>query len=224
MFGHGVPGMTCGMRVEAFDNLALTNKVILCGSCFSAAPAQSDFPKMAVGPDGSEVVANRKRFLMEAVEHGAVVAYGHMRLNAGFPHLYPVLDSLLHGETVGEAYQRLIDGLLEWTQLDARRARARQSRPRQHAGPDAAQPTALRHHRRPGAAPWRRSTTTRRIGRINRPEPEDRTDGLELRNRPPITSRSRCNMISSPRLGVQHRGGQHGRLCTGSRTDDEAAV
>ncbi len=34
------------------------------------------------------------------------------------PHLYPVLDSLLHGETVGEAYQRLIDGLLEWTQLN----------------------------------------------------------------------------------------------------------
>ncbi len=117
MFGHGAPGMTCGMRVEAFDKLALTNKVILCGSCFSAAPAQSDFPKMAVGPDGSEIATDRKRFLMEAIEHGAVVAYGHMRLNAGFPHLYPVLDSLLHGETVGEAYQRLIDGLLEWTQL-----------------------------------------------------------------------------------------------------------
>ena len=118
MFGHGVPGMACGLKVEAFDNLVLTNKVILCGSCFSAAPTNSDFPKMAVGPDGSAVVADRKRFVMEAVEHGAVVAIGHMRTNAGFPHLYPVLDSLLHGETVGEAYQRLIDGLLEWTQLD----------------------------------------------------------------------------------------------------------
>jgi hypothetical protein len=117
MFGHGVPGMTCGLKVEAFDKRVLTDKVILCGSCFSAAPAQSDFPKMPVGPDGSEVVANRKRFLMEAIEHGAVVAYGHMRMNGGFPHLYPVLDALLHGETVGEAYQRLIDGLLEWTQL-----------------------------------------------------------------------------------------------------------
>ncbi len=117
MFGHGAPGMTCGMRVEAFDNRVLTNKVILCGSCFSAAPTKSDFPKMAVGPDGSDVANDRKRFLMEAIEHGAVVAYGHMRLNAGFPHLYPVLDSLLHGESVGEAYQRLVDGLLEWTQL-----------------------------------------------------------------------------------------------------------
>jgi hypothetical protein len=118
MFGHGVPGMACGLKVEAFDDLVLTNKVILCGSCFSAAPMKSDFPKMATGPDGSAVVADRKRFVMEAVEHGAVVALGHMRTNAGFPHLYPVLDSLLHGETVGEAYQRLIDGLLAWTQLD----------------------------------------------------------------------------------------------------------
>jgi hypothetical protein len=118
MFGHGTPGMTCGMRVEAFDHVALTSKVILCGSCMSAAPQRSDFPRMAVGPDGSEVVADRKRFLMEAIERGAVAAYGHMRLNAGFPHLYPVLDALLQGETVGEAYQRLIDGLLEWTGLE----------------------------------------------------------------------------------------------------------
>jgi hypothetical protein len=73
---------------------------------------------MAVGPDGSEVVADRKRFLMEAIERGAVAAYGHMRLNGGFPHLYPVLDALLQGETVGDAYQRLIDGLLEWTGLE----------------------------------------------------------------------------------------------------------
>jgi hypothetical protein len=118
MFGHGTPGMTCGMRVEAFDHAALTSKVVLCGSCMSAAPTKSDFPRMAVGPDGSEVIADRKRFLMEVLERGAVVAYGHMRLNAGFPHLYPVLDSLLQGETVGEAYQRLIDGLLVWTRLE----------------------------------------------------------------------------------------------------------
>src|SRR5262249_58702210 len=65
-----------------------------------------------------EVLADRNRFLMEAIQRGAVVTYGHMRLNGGFPHLYPVLDSLLEGETVGEAYQRLIDGLLEWTQLE----------------------------------------------------------------------------------------------------------
>jgi hypothetical protein len=118
MFGHGTPGMTCGMRVEAFDRIALLNKVILCGSCMSAAPMRSDFPRMAVGPDGSEVDPARKRFLMEAIAHGAVAAYGHMRLNAGFPHLYPVLDSLLQGETIGEAYQGLIDGLIRWTGLE----------------------------------------------------------------------------------------------------------
>jgi hypothetical protein len=117
MFGHGTPGMTCGVRVEAFEQVRLTGKVILCGSCMSVAPTRSDFPTMAVGPDGSEVVADRKRFLMEAVGRGAVAAYGHMRLNGGFPHLYPVLDALLQGESVGEAYQRLIDGLLGWTQL-----------------------------------------------------------------------------------------------------------
>jgi hypothetical protein len=117
LFGHGVPGMACGLKVEAFDKLVLTDKVILCGSCFSAAAVQSDFPKMAVGQDGSRVDGNRKRFLMEVIEHGAVVAFGHMRTNAGFPHLYPVLDALLHGETVGESYQRLINGLIEWTQL-----------------------------------------------------------------------------------------------------------
>jgi hypothetical protein len=78
---------------------------------------QSDWRKMAVGPDGSEVVADRKRFLMEAIERGAVVTYAHMRLNAGFPHLFPVLESMLRGETVGEAYQRLIDALITWTRL-----------------------------------------------------------------------------------------------------------
>jgi hypothetical protein len=117
MFGHGTPGMTCGMRVEAFDNRAFANKVVLCGSCMSAAPMQSDWRKMDVGPDGSEVVADRTRFLMEAVERGAVVTYAHMRFNAGFPHVFPVVESLLRGETVGEAYQRLIDGLLTWTRL-----------------------------------------------------------------------------------------------------------
>ena len=107
-----------GMQVEAFADVSLLNKVVLCGSCMSAAPTHSDFRKMAVGPDGSEVIADRKRFLMEAIERGAVVAYGHMRLNAGFPHLYPVLEAVIDGETVGESYQRLIDGLLRWTRLD----------------------------------------------------------------------------------------------------------
>ncbi len=65
MFGHGVPGIACGLKVEAFDKLVtLTNKVIMCGSCFSAAPVQSDFPKMAVGPDGSAVDVSRRQRLV----------------------------------------------------------------------------------------------------------------------------------------------------------------
>lgn len=118
MFGHGTPGITCGMKVESFDHRSFAGKVVLCGSCMSAAPAKSDWPAMAVGPDGMAVVAGRKRFLSEAVERGAVVTYAHMRLNAGFPHLFPVLESLLRGETVGDAYQELIDGLRVWTRLD----------------------------------------------------------------------------------------------------------
>ena len=43
LFGHGVPGMTCSMRVSAFDSLSFANKIVLCGSCFSAAPDKSDF-------------------------------------------------------------------------------------------------------------------------------------------------------------------------------------
>jgi hypothetical protein len=31
-------------------------------------------------------------------------------------------------------------------------------------------------------------------------------------------------MISSPLHGAQHQGGQHGRLCIGNRTADEATV
>ncbi len=118
MFGHGVPGVTCGLKVEAFDHRSFANKVVLCGACMSAAPTQSDWKAMDVGPDGAKVVADRKRFVMEAVERGAVVTYAHMRLNAGFPHLFPVMESLLHGDSVGEAYQRLIDGLIGWTRLD----------------------------------------------------------------------------------------------------------
>jgi hypothetical protein len=117
MFGHGTPGVTCGVRVEAFDDRSFADKIVVCGSCMSAAPTHTDWRKLAVGPEGLEVVADRKRFLMEAVERGAVVTYAHMRLNAGFPHLFPVVESMLRSETVGESYQRLIDGRLTWSQL-----------------------------------------------------------------------------------------------------------
>jgi hypothetical protein len=113
MFGHGVPGMTCSLDVNVFHDVAMTNKVVLCGSCFSACPLKSDFPAIRQGPDGSGIQNDRERFLMRAVENGAVVVFGHMRLNSGFPHLYPVLEAWMAGLTVGEAYQRLINALID---------------------------------------------------------------------------------------------------------------
>src|SRR5271157_614889 len=43
-------------------------------------------------------------------------------------------------------------------------------------------------------------------------------------NVPETTSRFSRNMLSSPPLGAKQGGGQHGRLCTGNRTEDEAAL
>ena len=54
---------------------------------------------------------------MSAVENGAVVVYAHMALNAGFPHLFPVLEGCMDGLPVGEAYQRLINALIDFQQL-----------------------------------------------------------------------------------------------------------
>ena len=45
-----------------------------------------------------------------------------------------------------------------------------------------------------------------------------------LRNGPETTSRFSRNMLSSPPLGAKQGGGQHERLCTGSRTEDEAVL
>ena len=36
-----------------------------------------------------------------------------MRLSSGFPHLYPILEKWLKGASVGEAYQQLINGLID---------------------------------------------------------------------------------------------------------------
>ena len=49
-------------------------------------------------------------------------------------------------------------------------------------------------------------------------------DGPTLRNVPETTSLFSRNMLSSPPLGAKQGGGQHGRLCTGNRTEDEAAL
>ena len=63
---------------------------------------------MKISPDGFPVVP-RKAFALEAIDNGAVVVFGHMRLNSGFPRLMPVLETFLQGRTVGEAYQELIN-------------------------------------------------------------------------------------------------------------------
>ena len=35
-----------------------------------------------------------------------------MRLSAGFPHLFPVLEGWLQGQTVGESHQRLLNAII----------------------------------------------------------------------------------------------------------------
>jgi len=103
--------MSCGVDIGAIPD-ELSPMVVLCGSCFSAAPKKSDFPAMRQAPGGYDVEA-RDAFAVRAVDNGACVAFGHMRLSRGFPHLYPVLQSWMRGTTVGEAYQQLINGIID---------------------------------------------------------------------------------------------------------------
>jgi len=111
MHGHGVPGMSCGVDIRAIPE-ELSAKVVLCGSCFAAAPKKSDFPAMRQAPGGYDVEA-RDAFAVRAVDNGACVVFGHMRLSKGFPHLYPVLETWMKGKTVGEAYQELMNGIID---------------------------------------------------------------------------------------------------------------
>jgi len=110
MHGHGTPGMSCGVDIEGLPG-DLSGKVILSGSCFSASPARSDLPAMRQAPGGYRV-EQRDAFALRAIDNGASVFFGHMRLSMGFPHLFPVLESWLEGGTVGESYQRLINALV----------------------------------------------------------------------------------------------------------------
>lgn len=111
MHGHGVPGMSCGVDISAIPE-SFSAKVVMCGSCFSTSPAKSDLPAMRQAPGGYGVEA-RDAFTIRAIDNGASIAFGHMRLSQGFPHLFPVLENWMSGLTVGEAYQRLVNGLIE---------------------------------------------------------------------------------------------------------------
>ncbi len=111
MHGHGIPGMSCSLDVDGLAD-DMSGKVLLSGSCFSASPMKSDLPAMGRAPGGYDVQP-RDAFIVRAVDNGAIVAFGHQRLSSGFPHLYPVLESWLRGQTVGQAYQQLINGLID---------------------------------------------------------------------------------------------------------------
>lgn len=116
-FGHGVPGMTCSLDVNAFDQTDFTGKIVLSGSCFSAAPLYSDLPTDSVGIDGSPVENERTRFFQRAIANGAVILYGHMRTNGGFPELSAFFEGLMNGLTVGESYQRLTNANIAMSKL-----------------------------------------------------------------------------------------------------------
>lgn len=114
MHGHGVPGMSCSVDI---DNLPkdLDGKIFLTGSCFSASPAKSDLPAMRKAPGGYDV-QKRDAFTLRAIDSGAVVAFGHQRLSLGFPHLFPMLESMMGGKTLGLGYQELLNGLIDYRQ------------------------------------------------------------------------------------------------------------
>ena len=102
--------MSCGVDIDGLP-ADLTGKVILSGSCFAASPVQSDFPALRQAPGGYEV-KKRDAFALRAIDNGATVFFGHMRLSMGFPHLFPVLEAWSQGQSVGESYQQLINALI----------------------------------------------------------------------------------------------------------------
>ena len=61
---------------------------------------------------GGYSVEPRDAFILRAIDNGAIAAFGHQRLSSGFPHLYPVLEDWLAGQSIGQAYQQLINGLI----------------------------------------------------------------------------------------------------------------
>jgi len=111
MHGHGIPGMSCSVDIDGIP-AGSRNEVVLSGSCFSAVPMKSDFPHMTSAPGGYKV-DQRPAFAARYIERGATVFFGHMRLSSGFPHLYPVLEKWMSGATVGEAYQQLINAIID---------------------------------------------------------------------------------------------------------------
>jgi hypothetical protein len=111
MHGHGSPGNSCGIDNQAIPSPCRA-QILMMGSCFSASPKMSDLPAMSQAPGGL-TVENRESLTLCAVDRGATVVFGHMRLSQGFPRLYPVLQSWLDRQTVDQAYQGLINSVIE---------------------------------------------------------------------------------------------------------------
>ncbi|MCT4636410.1 MAG: C25 family cysteine peptidase [Bacteroidales bacterium] len=125
LHGHGIPGSSCGIDIDALPQPYNTD-IILCGSCFSASPKRSDLPSMRKSPDGHNM-ENRQSFALKAIDNGATVVYGHMRLNAGFPKLFPVLKSLTEGASVGQAYQETINVGIIGNKFDTKKLAVRET-------------------------------------------------------------------------------------------------
>ena len=111
LHGHGIPGMSCSVDKDGLPS-DLSGKMLFAGSCFSASPSKSDLPPMRKAPGGYEV-QKRDAFILQAIDNGAIMAFGHQRLSKGFPHLFPVLEDVLAGKTAGQAYQELLNGLFD---------------------------------------------------------------------------------------------------------------
>ena len=66
---------------------------------------------------GDYEVQQREAFVLQAIDNGAILAFGHQRLSSGFPHLFPVLEGILAGKSAGQAYQELLNGLFDLKQV-----------------------------------------------------------------------------------------------------------
>ena len=111
LFGHGVPGRVVGMEVNALNKVNLSNQIILSGCCYSGVGTATDCAM--AGPVAGSLDPKLKRFSLTMIDRGAVSVFCHMRLNMGFPHVYPMLESYLANRSLGESYQRLINALIE---------------------------------------------------------------------------------------------------------------
>ena len=105
MFGHGSTGMSCSFDVNAaYRDIPMKNDIVLCGSCFSCTPPNSDLMQKSNG-------RRPESMAMRAINNGAQVFWGHMHENSGFPELFVVFESLMKGEPVGQSYQEVMNGI-----------------------------------------------------------------------------------------------------------------